>query len=130
MWDLLHLVLLLCVGNATSICLFRQLCKGRQNRKLNVKTFSTAEAAMGQKKHPLQIFYKIDVLNNFRKIHRKTSVLKYPFNKFKVYNFIEKGLQYMRFPVSFARFLRRPFLKNTSRRLLLCGPYFWEIFLC
>ena len=29
-----------------------------------------------------------------------------------------------------AKFLIISFLKNTSRRLLLCGPYFKEIFLC
>ena len=103
--------------------------KAAKIKILNVKIFSTAERAMG-KKQPLQIFYEIGVLKKFAKTHRKTSVLKSPFNKVKAYNFIRMEPQYMYFPVSFAKFLKIPFLKNTSRQLLLCGPYFQEIFLC
>ena len=51
-------------------------------------------------------------------------MVKSPFNKAKVYNFIKKGLQNMCFPVSFAKFFKITFLKNRSRRLVLSVPYF------
>ena len=44
------------------------------------------------------------------------------FNKFvglQACNFIKKRIQYRYFPVNFAKFLRTPFLQNTSSRLLL-----------
>ena len=60
-------------------------------------------------KATLQILCKIGVLKNFA---GKKSVLKSPFNKVK----------------TLEPFLRTPCLKNTSRRLVLCGPYFLKIF--
>ena len=81
---------------------------------MNVKMFSTAETVMDKNSR-----YRYSA-----KFHRKTSVVKSPFNKAKVYNFIKKGLQNMCFPVSFAKFFKITFLKNRSRRLVLCVPYF------
>ena len=77
-----------------------------------------------EQKESFQIFCKTAALKNFAKIHRKTSVLKSPFNKIKAWNFIKYRLQHTCFPVNFAKFLRKHFLKNTPTRLLLCGTYF------
>ena len=73
-----------------------------------------------------QIFHKIDVPKISEKNHGKMSVLKSPFNKVKALQFIEKGLQHMRFPVRFAKFLKTFLLKKTSRGLLPCGRIFRE----
>ena len=62
-----------------------------------------------------------DVLQNrcsikFHNIHRKTPVLKSPFNKvtgLKACNFVEKKLQYRFFSVKFAKFLRTIFFDRT-----------------
>ena len=106
--------------------LFKQLCKSCQNTNKLEKCFY-CWGSYG-KKQPLQIFYRIVVLKDFAKIRRKTSVLKSPC--VKAYNFIKKRLRDMCFPVNFAKFSRIHFLKNTSRRLLLCRTYFFFFFLC
>ena len=62
------------------------------------------------------MFFKIGVLKNFRKFHRKTPVLE-P----QTCNFIQKRFQHMCFPVKFAKFLRTSSLQNTS------GSCFWTI---
>ena len=62
-----------------------------------------------------------DVLQNrcsikFHNIHRKTPVLKSPFNKvtgLKACNIVEKKLQYRFFSVKFAKFLRTIFFDRT-----------------
>ena len=68
------------------------------------------------------MLFKIVVLKNFCKFHRKTSVLEYLFNEvagLKAYNAIKKRLQHRCFSVKFAKFLRAPILKNICERLLL-----------
>ena len=52
----------------------------------------------------------------FRKIHRKTPV---PESLFFSCNFIKMRLWLKCFPVNFVKFLRTPFLRSTSGRLLL-----------
>ena len=54
---------------------------------------------------------KKSFLINFCKIHRKTLV--------PVFFLLKKRLWHRRFPVDFAKFLKKPFLQNSSRRLLL-----------
>ena len=52
----------------------------------------------------------------------KTPVLKFILNKVagrKPYTFIKKRLQHIFFPVSIAKFLRTPILKNIFVQLLL-----------
>ena len=98
---------------------FRKKCK-KQKAKHKQTTFliKTSEATTGsilQKK----VFSKF-----FRKSHRKTSALEFPFGKDKVaglkaFNFIKKKLQRRCFPVRFVKFLRTPILKNICERLLL-----------
>ena len=72
--------------------------------------------------------------NNFmfrssqRKCQRRCSVKKAVFKKFanftdlQAFNFIKKRLQHRCFPVKFAKFLRRPILKNSCERMLLIVP--------
>ena len=58
----------------------------------------------------------------FRKSHRKLPVLEFLFNKvicLKDCIFVKKRLQHLCFPLTFAKFLRTPFLQNTS------GGCFW-----
>ena len=62
-----------------------------------------------------------DVPKTFHKIHRKTP-LKYPlFNK-SIFNLLKRRPWRRCFPVNFVKFLRIPFLQNTSGRLLLTKP--------
>ena len=55
---------------------------------------------------PSEVFYKKGVLRNFAKLPVAC-------------NFIKKRLWHLSFCVNFAKFLRTPFLQNTSERLLL-----------
>ena len=60
------------------------------------------------------IAIKLSIFTEFRwKTHR------IQMKKTEIYNSIKKRLQCRCFPVSFAKFLRTPFLENTSGRLLL-----------
>ena len=68
-----------------------------------------------------------DVLQNrcsykFCKIHRRTPVLEPFLNEvtaLRSKSLLKKRLQHSGFPVNFVKFLRAPFLQNTSGRLLL-----------
>ena len=64
---------------------------------------------MTVQKHPPEAFCKKMCSWKFYKIHRKTPVPETFFNKC--------------FPVNFVKFLRMPFLQNTSERLLLNVGY-------
>ena len=57
-------------------------------------------------KQPPEVFYEKRCSEKFHKIHRSLFLVK-------------KRLWHRFFPVNFARFLRTPFLQNTSGRLLL-----------
>ena len=61
-----------------------------------------------------QIFFKIGVLKNFANFTGKHLCWSL------FWNFIKNRLQHRCFPVKFAKFLRTPFLQNTS------GGYFWN----
>ena len=60
---------------------------------------------------------KKDVLKNFAKFTGKHLCLSLFLNKVEI--LLKKRLRRKRFPVNFAKFLRTPFLQNTSGRLLL-----------
>ena len=59
---------------------------------------------------------------NFRKFHRKTSV-----KSLAPATLLKKRLWHRCFPVNFAKFVRIPFLKNTSGRLLLMWKEFFHV---
>ena len=61
----------------------------------------------------LQMFFKIGILKNVWKFHRKTPVLQFLF--IKVCNF---RLQHRYFPMKFANFLRAPFFAEHLQCLL------------
>ena len=63
-----------------------------------------------------RFFMKKGVLGNFTKFTSKTPV---PAPVSETCNFIKKRLWHRCFPVNFVKFLRPPFLQNTSRQLLL-----------
>ena len=72
-------------------------------------------------KQPLQLFCKKGVLRNFAKFTRKRLCQSIFFNKvagLRPATLLIKRLCHRRFPVSFMKFLRTPFLQNTSGRLL------------
>ena len=71
---------------------------------------------------PPNMFFKKRYSEKFHKFHRKTSVLKYLFDKvagLNVCNFIKKRLQHKCFPVKFAKCLRITILENICERLFL-----------
>ena len=82
----------------------------------------------GQKQPP-EVFYKKRCSPKFHKIHRNTCAKKHLcqsllFNKvagLRPTTLLKKRLWRRCFPVSFVKFLRTPFLQNTSGRLLLEG---------
>ena len=67
-------------------------------------------------------FVKKDVLRNFAKFTGKQPCQSLYFNKvagLRPATLLKKRLWHSCFPVNFAKFLRTPFLQNSSRRLLL-----------
>ena len=72
---------------------------------------------------PPELFCKKRCSQKFHKIHRKVAGLR-PATLFK------KSLWHRCFPVNFAKFLRTPFLQNTSGRLLLRISFLRYLHLC
>ena len=73
-------------------------------------------------KQPPGVFYKKDVLKNFSKFTGKHLCWSLFFNKdagLRPATLLKNRFQQRCFPVNFVKFLRTPFLKNTSWRLLL-----------
>ena len=78
------------------------------------------------------MYFRIGPLENSAKVHWKTPVLESLLNKYaglKAFNVIKSRLQYRRFPVNFAKFLRTPFFTEHIRQLLLevsheLSPYY------
>ena len=69
------------------------------------------------KKQPLEGFCKKSVLKKFRKIHLKTPALEPLFNRvsgLRPPTLLKKRLQHSCFQVNFVKFLKTPFLQNTS----------------
>ena len=66
----------------------------------------------------LQMFFKVGVLENFTNFPGKHLCWSPFLIKLQVCNFIKKSLQHRYFPVKFVKFLRTPFLQNTSRGCL------------
>ena len=66
-------------------------------------------------KHPLDMFYKKKCSEKFRKIHRKTPVPEFPFNK----NFIKKETLAQMFSCEFCEIFKNTIFQNTPVRLLL-----------
>ena len=68
------------------------------------------------------MFFKESVLKQFHKIQRKTPCWSLFFNKvlaLRPATLLKKRLQQRCFPVNFVKFLRTPFLQNTSQQLPL-----------
>ena len=67
-----------------------------------------------------KVFYKKMCSPKFHKIHRKTLVQSFFFNKGqRPATVLKKRLWRKCFPVNFAKFLKTPFLQNTSEWLLV-----------
>ena len=129
--DYAHNVMKKCVRFVRSTCLtlsrkcnhnllFGSFAKATKMEKLNVKTLSTTKAARGKsscRRYSTEsVFLKL--LQKLTGKHLCWSLLLI---MLRSYNFTKKELQYICFPVSFAKFLRITFLKNTYRWLVLCG---------
>ena len=72
-----------------------------------------------------EVFCRKGVLRNFAKFAGKHLYQKLFFNFFpglRPATLLKKSLWHRCFPVNFAKFLRTPFLQNTSGRLLLVFP--------
>ena len=81
---------------------------------------------MNVQKQPPEAFCKKMCSWKFHKIHRKTPVPETFFSKaagLRPATLLKKRLWYRLFPVNFVKFLRTPFLQNTSERLLLYVGY-------
>ena len=81
-------------------------------KKVKKESYENFDLHVTDQKQPPEVFCKKRCSEKFRKINRKTSV--------------PKSL-YLR-PVNFGKFLRTPFLQNTSGRLLLTdAKTFWKV---
>ena len=82
--------------------------------------FISGSNALGEsltQKQPQEVFYKKRCSQKFRKIHQSLF-----FNKvagLRLATLLKKKLWHRSVPVSFTKFLRTPFLQNSSGRLLL-----------
>ena len=97
--------------------------------------------------HEFFILIKITILSDCRSSHRRCSVIKGVLRNFVKFtqkhlcrvsfwiiklqaeacNLLKKRVWHTCFPVNFAKFLRKPFLQNTSGRLLL---WLLKLFIC
>ena len=66
-----------------------------------------------------RVFYKERKTHRIRKIHKKTPMPEPLFNRVADATLLKRRLWHRRFPVNIAKFLRTPFLQNTSEKLLL-----------
>ena len=92
------------------------------NLKTSHETAIMIEVFRGLQKQPPEVFYKKGILRNFAKFTGKHLCLRVFFNKIAALRpatLFKKSLWHRCFPVNFAKFLRTPFLQNTSGRLLL-----------
>ena len=95
-------------------------------QKIDKKTFFI-------KKQPLEGFSKKGVLKKFRKIHLKTHVLESYFNRvsgLRVVTLLKKRLQHRCFQINFMKFLRTPFLQNTSVICLTVSFHKEVLYIC
>ena len=67
---------------------------------------------------PPEVFYEKRCCQKFHKIHRKTPAPKSFLKKLQA-SLLKRKLWHRCFPKNFVKFLRTPFLKNISGRLLL-----------
>ena len=85
------------------------------------------------KKQPPEGFHKKGVLKKFHKIHLKTPVLESYFNGvsgLKAVTLLKKRLQHRCFQVNFMKFLRTPFLQNTSVICLTVSFHKEVLYIC
>ena len=79
------------------------------------------------------MFYKIDVFENFAKLAGKHLYRSLFFNKVSCLQpaiFFKRLLRHKFLPVNFAKFLRTPFLQNTSRNCIctkILSVYFFNL---
>ena len=95
-------------------------------QKIDKKTFFI-------KKQPLEGFSKKGVLKKFLKIHLKTHVLESYFNRvsgLRVVTLLKKRLQHRCFQINFMKFLRTPFLQNTSVICLTVSFHKEVLYIC
>ena len=80
-----------------------------------------------------EVFYEKRCSQKFHEMHRKNLCQSLFFNKVAGLGpvaLLNKRLRHRRFPVDFVKFLRTPFLQNTSGRLLVIFPFSSGSFLC
>ena len=85
--------------------------------------FHLTQRQISLQKQPLEVFWKKAVLSNFAKFTGKYLYQSLFFNKVADFSLWKETLWHRSFHVNFVKFLRTPFLQNTSGRLLLS---FWE----
>ena len=86
---------------------------------------------MQMQKQPPEVFYKKGVLRNFIKFTgkhlRQSLFLNKKASELRPAFVFKKMLWHRYFPVNFVKFLRTPFLQNTSERLLPQMEYFFDL---
>ena len=91
----------------------------------DLKLFSSQKIGQNKsfaQKQPPEVFFKKEFLKNFTKFKGKHLCWSFFFNKHLGLSpaiLLKKRLQQKCFSVNFVKFSRTPFLKNSSRRLLL-----------
>ena len=104
--------------------------------KICLKLFSLQKIDKNKsfiKKQPPEGFRKKGVLKKFHKIHLKTPVLESYFNSIsclRVVTILKKRLQHRCFQVNFMKFLRTPFLQNTSVICLTVSFHKEVLYIC
>ena len=71
-----------------------------------------------EQKYSPEVVLEKSWFQKFQKIHPKETVMKSPFSYVTVWNFIEKELHRIYFPVTLTRFPRIAVLKSTCKQLL------------
>ena len=103
--------------------LFRKNAALKKVSNINTIQYSTKPLiAENEQEQPLEVFYKKEVLKNFVKFIAKHLCQSLFFTKvagLRAATLLKKRLWHRCFPVNSAKFVRTPFLQNTSGQTLL-----------
>ena len=101
------------IFNADELGLFCQCIPDKIYHLKREKRSGGKKSNVRVEKQPPEVFYKKKgVLKNFQQNSQETTCARASF-------LLKKRLWHRCFPVNFAKFVRTPFLQNTSGRLLL-----------
>ena len=118
MWDLLHLLFLLCVGNTTATFFYwGSFAKAAKIKIFHVEKYPAADAAVGKSSH-FRFFAKKVFLKISQELTGKHLCWSLFLTKLRLITLLKRYSNTCFFPLNFAKLLRTSFLRNTFGQLI------------